>query len=369
MGQENCQGGMQIMFVTILSFIFVLGVLILVHEFGHFITAKKIGIRVEEFALGFGPKLISKRKGETVYSIRAVPLGGFCSMTGEFPPDDDSSEEEIKLYEETKKNGRTFDQQLPWERFLVSIMGPVMNFVLAFIIFIIIFLGYGLPVSQSNTTEIGQITPQMPAAEAGLQPGDEIVSVNGQKTETWQEMSSLLSKSEDEEVTLEVKRNNDIISLSLTPEYNQQLGKAVIGISAKIIRENVGPIRAITQGFNQTIYSTRLIVMGVVDMIKARSAEGLGGPVMIANVVGQAAKTGFENLLNWMAVISINLGIINLLPLPALDGGRLIFIIVEKIRGKALPPEKEGLIHMIGFALLMLLMVFIIYRDIANIFF
>ena len=357
------------MFVTIISFIFVLGVLILVHEFGHFITAKKIGIRVEEFAIGFGPQLISKRKGETVYSIRAVPLGGFCSMTGEFPPDDDAPEEEIKIYEETKRNGRTFDQQLPWQRFLVSIMGPVLNFVLAFILFIVIFLGYGLPVSQSNTTEIGQITPQMPAAEAGLRPGDKIVSVNGQKTETWQEMSNLLAESGDQEVVLEVKRENEIFKVSLSPEYNQQLDKAVIGISGKIIRENVGPIKAVVQGFNQTVYSTKLIIVGVVDMIKARSAEGLGGPVMIANVVGQAAKTGFENLLNWMAVISINLGIINLLPLPALDGGRLIFIIVEKIRGKALPAEKEGLIHMIGFALLMLLMVFIIYRDIVNIFF
>ncbi|MGM0437458.1 MAG: RIP metalloprotease RseP [Bacillota bacterium] len=357
------------MFVTIISFIFVLGVLILVHEFGHFITAKKIGIRVEEFALGFGPKLISRKKGETVYSIRAVPLGGFCSMTGEFPPDEDDPEDEIRLYEEAKKNGRTFDQQLPWERFMVSIMGPVMNFLLAIVLFVIIFLGYGLPVSQSNTTEIGQITPQMPAAEAGLQPGDEIVAVNGEKTENWQEMSKLLGQSEGQDVNLEVKRDNEIFEVNLKTEYNQQLDKAVIGISAKVIREKVGPITAIVQGVNQTIYSTRLIIVGVVDMIKARSAEGLGGPVMIANVVGQAAKSGFENLLNWMAVISINLGIINLLPLPALDGGRLIFIIIEKIRGKALPPEKEGLIHMIGFALLMLLMVFIIYRDIANIFF
>ena len=357
------------MFVTIISFIFVLGVLILVHEFGHFITAKKIGIRVEEFALGFGPKLISKKKGETVYSIRAVPLGGFCSMTGEFPPDDDASEEEIEFYEKTKENGRTFDQQLPWQRFLVSIMGPVMNFVLAIVIFVIIFLGYGIPVNQANTTEIGQITPQMPAAEAGLQPGDKIVSVNGQDTETWQEMSTLLSQAEDENVNLEVKRGNEIFEVNLQPEYNRQLDKAVIGISAKVIRERVGPVTAVIQGFNQTIYSMKLIVVGVVDMIKARSAEGLGGPVMIANVVGQAARSGFENLLNWMAVISINLGIINLLPLPALDGGRLIFIIIEKIRGKALPPEKEGMVHMIGFALLMILMVFIIYRDIANIFF
>ncbi len=357
------------MFTTIISFIFVLGVLVFFHEFGHFITAKKSGIRVEEFALGFGPKLLSRKKGETVYSIRVIPLGGFCNMTGEFPPDEDASEEEIKIYEETKNMGRTFNQKSALKRFAVIFMGPLMNFLLAALIFVIIFLGYGLPVSQSNTTEIGQITPQMPAAEAGLEPGDEIIAVNGEKTETWQEMSQLLSKSSDENVELEVKRNEKIFSVSLRPEYNEQLDKAVIGISARVIRKKVGPFTAIKQGVVQTVYATEMIIAGVVDMIRARSAEGLGGPVMIANVVGQAARSGFENLLNWMAVISINLGIINLLPFPALDGGRLIFILVEKVRGKPIAPEKEGFVHMIGFALLMILMVFIIYRDIVSVFF
>ncbi len=357
------------MFLTIISFLFVLAILILVHEFGHFITAKMVGIRVEEFALGFGPKLYSKQKGETLYSIRAVPLGGFCGMTGEFPPDDDASEEEIKIYEETKKMGRTFDQKKPWERFAVSIMGPVMNFILAILVFSLIFFAYGLPVSQSDTTEIGQITPQMPAAEAGIEAGDEIIEVNGQRTETWEEMSNILSNSEGENVSLQVKRGDEIFSVSLEPEYNEQLDKAVIGISAKVIREDSGFFKSIYSGVAQTVYTTRMTITGVIDMIRARSAEGLGGPVMIASVIGQAARTGFEDLLNWMALISINLGIINLFPFPALDGGRIIFILFEMFTGKSLSAEKEGLVHMIGFALLMILMVFIIYRDVVNVFF
>lgn len=354
------------MITTIVSFIVVLGVLVFAHEFGHFITAKKSDIRVEEFALGFGPRLFSREKGETVYSIRAIPLGGFCNMTGEFPPDEDATEEERKIYEETKENGRTFNQKSIWKRFLVVFMGPFMNFLLAALIFVIIFTAFGIPIDSSQTTVIGELIPEKPASEAGLKPGDKVVSVNGTEVENWNEMSKLIGEAVDKEIALQVERNGEEYAFTVTPEYSEQSEKGVIGIFPQMIRERVGIFKAIKYGIMQTWHAITAIIMGFVQMISRRSAAEVGGPIMIANIVGQAAQVGMANLLNWMAVISINLGIINLLPFPALDGGRIVFVLVEAIRGKPVPPEKEGFVHFVGFILLMILMVFIIYKDIVR---
>ena len=354
------------MITTIVSFIIVLGILIFAHEFGHFISAKKSDIRVEEFALGFGPKLLSRQKGETVYSIRAIPLGGFCNMTGEFPPDDDASEEEKRVYQETKENGRTFNQKSLWKRFLVLFMGPFMNFFLAALVFVLIFTAFGIPVDSSQTTVIGELIPEKPAAEAGLKPGDKVISVNGKNVENWNEMSRIIGKSTDEEINLLVQRGEKQLQFSITPEYNEQSKKGVIGIFPEMIRKRVGIFKAVKYGILQTWHAITAIIMGFVQMITRRSAAEIGGPIMIANIVGQAAQVGMANLLNWLAIISINLGIINLLPFPALDGGRIVFVLVEALRGKPVPPEKEGFVHFVGFVLLMILMVFIIYKDIVR---
>ncbi|MGM0444980.1 MAG: RIP metalloprotease RseP [Bacillota bacterium] len=357
------------MILTILSFIVVLGILIFIHEFGHYITAKLSDIRVEEFALGFGPKLISKQWGETVYSIRAIPLGGFCNMTGEFVPDEDDDEESLRIYNEAKDNGRCFHQKPMWKRFAVIFMGPLMNFFLAVVIFFLIFSFAGLPIDTSNQPVIGELDPSRPAAEAGLKPGDEIVSINNTEVNTWQEMTGLIHNSENESLEITINRDGEALNFNITPVFNEEMAVNIIGIYPEVVRENIGFFESIRRSFAQTWQIIYLTINGFIQMISNRSMEGLGGPVMIASIIGQAARNGIINVMNWTAIISVNLGIINLLPLPALDGGRLLFIGIELLRGKPVDPKKEGFVHLVGFVLLMILMLFIIYNDIAKNFF
>ena len=351
------------MFLTIISFIFV-------HEFGHFISAKKFDIRVEEFSLGFGPKLISHKKGETLYSLRLFPLGGFCNLTGENIPDDslDSmNKEKRNIYEQTLKNGRCFHQKSPLKKFLVIFMGPLMNFLLALFIFILFFSLIGVP-APNESSIIGEVISETPAQEAGLQAGDEIKKINSISVDNWEDMTEIIRNNHGEKIIIEYERNNTIHSTELVPVYDEDVGGGIIGIRASLIRERVGPITAIKSAvveFGLVIYYT---VAGFATIISERTAEGVGGPVMIASMTGEAARVGFYYLLHFIAVISINIGFINLLPIPALDGGRLLFISVEMIRGKPVAPEKEGFIHFIGFIILLFLIILIIYQDIIEIF-
>ncbi|MFW5976704.1 MAG: RIP metalloprotease RseP [Bacillota bacterium] len=355
------------MLTTVVSFIFVLGVLIFFHEFGHYIMAKRAGIRVIEFALGWGPKLISHKKGETTYSIRAIPIGGFCNMAGEFLPgdEDELDEKERKVYLDAREKGECFHQKSILDRFLVIFMGPFMNFLLAVLIFILVFSIFGVPTESSNTTIIGDVTPGQPAREAGIRPGDEIVAVNDQEVENWEEMSSIIHNSEDE-LIISYRRDGNINEVTVNPEYNEEVDSYIIGIYPDVIRERAGILEAIKLGFMQTGQIIFATIAGFVQMISMRSAEGVGGPIMIASIVGEAAQLGINRLLNWTAIISINLGIINLVPIPALDGGRILFLFFELIRGKPVDPEKESFVHFIGFVLLMILMVFVVYKDIVR---
>jgi regulator of sigma E protease len=354
------------MLTTIISFIIVLGILVFIHEFGHFISAKKSGIRVEEFALGYGPKLFSHKKGETMYSIRALPLGGFCKMTGEFPDDGDLSDEEKEIYLDAKRKNQLFYQKSVWKRFLVIFMGPFMNFMLAAFLFILIFSVYGLPVNSSQSTILGDIIPGQAAAESGLKPGDKIIAVDGQRVDNWNNLANIIHNSNGKELLIEFQRDANIRELRITPKYNEEDGY-VIGIYPQVIREKIGIFSSIKWGLLQTWHVFRLTILGFVQIISRRSSAEIGGPIIIASMVGQALEIGFSNLLNLMAIISINLGIINLLPFPALDGGRLLFIIIEIVRGRPVDPQKEGFVHLIGFALLMVLMAFFVYKDIARI--
>ncbi|MFW5998162.1 MAG: RIP metalloprotease RseP [Halanaerobiaceae bacterium] len=358
------------MLTTIISFIIVLGVLIFFHEFGHYIMAKKAGIKVEEFALGWGPKLISHKKGETLYSIRIIPIGGFCNMAGEFLPgkEEELEEEEREKYLKAKKEGKCFHQKSIWQRFLVIFMGPFMNFLLAAFIFIIIFSVFGLPIDSSQTTVIGDVTPGQPAREAGLKPGDEILAINDQEVDNWQEMAGIIHNSE-EQIKVRYQRNDVINETEVKLKYNEEIDANIIGIYPEVIREKIGFLRSIKLGFIQTGRIIYLTIAGFIQMISMRSAEGIGGPIMIASIVGEAAQLGINRLLNWTAVISINLGIINLVPIPALDGGRILFLFIELLRGKPIDPEKESFVHFLGFVLLIILMVFVVYKDIVRSFF
>lgn len=357
------------MVLTIVSFIVVLGVLVFIHEFGHYITAKKSDIMVSEFALGFGPKLISKQVGETLYSIRAIPLGGFCNMVGEFPADESMPEAERKTYDEAKEKGRLFNQKSAFKRMAVILMGPIMNFLLAIVIFISAFAIFGVPTSTNEAAILGEVIPEQPAAEAGLRANDKILAVNDQEINNWNEMSELIRKNSDQEISIRYQRDNQIKEISLSPVYSEESDRGVIGIYPQLIREDVSFFKAFNLGLKQSYQVFKMTILGFAQMFRESSAEDIGGPIMIASIIGQAARVGILNVLNWMAIISINLGIINLLPFPALDGGRILFIFIELVRGKAVDPRKESYVHMLGFAILMLLMVFIIYNDVMRTFF
>jgi len=357
------------MVLTIVSFIIVLGVLVFIHEFGHYITAKKSDIMVSEFALGFGPKLLSKKVGETVYSIRAIPLGGFCNMVGEFPADESMTEKEKEVYDRAKEKGRLFTQKSTFKRLAVILMGPIMNFLLAALIFILAFAVFGVPTSTTEDAVLGEVIPQQPAAEAGLRTNDRILAINGQQINSWEEMSQLIRENADQQITIRYQRDQEINTISLTPVLSEEGDRGVIGIYPQLLREGVSIFKAFSLGLEQTYRVFTMTIMGFVQMFRESSAEDIGGPIMIASIIGQAARVGILNVLNWTAIISINLGIINLLPFPALDGGRISFIIIEMIRGKAIDPRKESYVHMIGFAILMLLMLFIIYNDLMRTFF
>ncbi len=357
------------MVLTIISFIIVLGVLVFIHEFGHYITAKKSGIMVSEFALGFGPKLIYKKVGETLYSIRAIPLGGFCNMVGEFPADDSMPEKERKIYDKAKEDGRLFTQKSALKRLAVILMGPIMNFLLALLIFIFAFAVFGVPTSTTEEAVLGEVIPEQPAAEAGLRANDRILAINNQDINNWQQMAEIIRENKNNEITIRYQRDDQVNELNITPIPNEDNEAGVIGIYPKLIRESVSITRSISLGIQQTFQVFRMTLVGFAQMFREGSTDDIGGPIMIASIIGQAARVGILNVLNWTAIISINLGIINLFPFPALDGGRLFFIIVELVRGKPVDPRKESYIHMIGFAILILLMVFIIYNDVMRSFF
>jgi regulator of sigma E protease len=357
------------MVLTIVSFIIVLGVLVFIHEFGHYITAKKSDIMVSEFALGFGPKLISKKVGETVYSIRSIPLGGFCNMVGEFPADDSMPKEEIEVYDQAKDNGRLFTQKSAFKRLAVILMGPIMNFLLAALIFIFAFAIFGVPTSTTEKAFLGEVIPQQPAAEAGLRANDQILAINGQEIESWEEMSQLIRNNNDQQIAIRYQRDGNTNTINITPVLSEDGERGVIGVYPQLVRESVSIGKSISLGLSQTYQVFKMTILGFVQMFRESSTEDIGGPIMIASIIGQAARVGILNVLNWTAIISVNLGIINLLPFPALDGGRILFIVIEMIRGKAVDPRKESFVHMIGFAILMLLMLFIIYNDLMRTFF
>ena len=365
MGKRDCpKRGGSILLTTVVSFIVVLGVLVFFHEFGHFMVAKWAGVRVEEFAIGMGPKVVGTKHGETLYSIRAFPLGGFCKLTGEMPLDDEADEEEKEIYREAKANNNCFWQKSVWKRIAVVVMGPIMNFLLAALLFALIFSLYGQPVDTQDGAVIGRVLPQQPAYEAGVEEGDKVLAVNGEDVESWQDLATEINKHPNEEITLQIERENEVLNLAVTPKLDKKSQRGLIGITPIIEREKVGFFRGIWLGIQQTVMYIYAIAAGLWQMVTGQMAAQVSGPVAIAKMVGRASKTGLLRVLELAALISVNLGFMNLLPIPALDGGRLIFLGVEAVRGKAVDPETEGQAHMVGFILLILLILVITFKDI-----
>lgn len=353
---------------SILSFILVLGLLILVHELGHFITAKLFGIKVLKFSLGFGPRVFSRQYGETEYLLSALPLGGYVKMLGE-QPDEAVDADQAQ---------RSFSVRPVWQRFLVVLAGPLSNLIAALAIFAVVTLIVGIP-HPLPTTEIGQITPGSPAEKAGIKTGDVILAIGGKPITTWQEVSETIKGGNGQTLALTIRRGQDRIELSGTParsEVKNLFGEVVdtrymLGIAQKesLRYEPATLPSACRSALEQTWFYIELTVLSLWKIVqRVVPASQIGGPIMIAQMAGQQLANGWADLFSFMAVLSINLGIINLFPVPILDGGHLFFFSIEAIRKKPLTLQAQAHLQRVGIILLATLMLFAFYNDIVRLF-
>ncbi|WP_040286832.1 RIP metalloprotease RseP [Sporosarcina koreensis] len=417
---------------TVISFIIIFGSLVFFHEFGHFLFAKRAGIMVREFAIGMGPKILGIQKGETLYTIRLLPLGGYVRMAGEdfdtvellpgyrvglilndqdevtkiylnsnvsnpeilfleteaadlkdelFIKGYDEDENLVRfsvsrnavIYEKGEKTliapkDRQFDSKPLMGRFLTILAGPVFNFILAFFVFLALGLLNGVPTNEPIITEVQKDSP---AAAAGLQAGDYVKEADGRAVTDWNGFTEEIQNSPEKEMTIEVERNGALKTLTVTPEEVEDAGQSFgqIGVYyTSPVEKN--PLKAVVYGAQQTWYWIAKIFELLGMLVTGQfTLDALSGPVGIYKATEEVAQYGIFNLMNWAAVLSINLGIMNLLPLPALDGGRLLFFLFEAIRGKPIDRQKEGMVHFVGIMLLMLLMLVVTWNDIQKFFF
>ncbi|MFZ5352041.1 MAG: RIP metalloprotease RseP [Bacillota bacterium] len=336
-------GGVVSVLLKILTVILVFSIIVIIHEFGHFIFAKLSGIKVEEFAVGMGPKLLSKKKGETVFSIRALPLGGFCKMLGE---------------DESNNDPRAFNNKPVYKRISVIAFGPIMNLLLT-----ILLLSFVVTAIQIPT--IIDVSDGGPADGAGFEIGDKIVAIEGKDIEEATDVNNIISNSAGKNISITVERAGEELELNVTPVYNEEYKRALIGISMQstLIVEGY----SLSAGIKNTGIALREMYRFLGGLfIGTSSANDVVGPAGIVDLIGKSAKLGWIYLANLTAVISLNLFVINLLPLPALDGGRLVFLILEGVRRKPVDPDKEGLVHFVGFVLLMVLSAFILFKDLIR---
>lgn len=337
--------------LTILAAIFVFGVLVTVHEFGHFITAKMTGMRVDEFAIGFGPKIYQQKDGETLYSLRAIPLGGYNKIAG-MDPDD-------------PVEPNAFNSKPIPARMLVILAGALMNFILPIILFSGIFMVEGR-LQLVNEPVLGTVVDEMAAARAGLKAGDRIVTIDGKNIETWTDVVLNLRKAGTEEVTLTAERNGVLQTYKMTPMFDKDAGRPLIGVSPKFSKESLGFFGSIKEGFIYTKNIGLSMVSGLYRIVSGNAPADVAGPIGVAQMAGQVAEKGLLPLMNFVAFLSINLGVINLLPLPALDGGHFVLLLLEALRGKPLGGKAMTNIQMVGVALILALTVFSTFKDITR---
>ncbi|KYG35026.1 RIP metalloprotease RseP [Alkalihalobacillus trypoxylicola] len=415
---------------TLLSFIVVFGLLVFIHEWGHLVFAKRAGILCREFAIGFGPKIFSFERNETIYTIRLLPLGGYVRMAGEDPEtiqikpgydiglvlnNEDKVEKiiinnkskhpearvvqveqidlehalEIVAYDEhDEKVTYSVDEKAkliqdeiatqiaPWhrqfgsktvgQRSLAIFAGPLMNFVLAFVLFTLFALFQGLPVDEAR---IGQITDEGVAKEAGLMEGDVVLSIDSSPVDSWIDMTAVIQQNPNEPIDFEINRNGEALVIEVTPAERENPQGEAEGFIGIMQPSEFSLFGSIVFGAQETWFFTTMI-FDVLSLILTGdfSIDYVAGPVGIYNYTGEAAALGIFVLMRWAAALSVNLGIINLLPIPAMDGGRLVFLGLEAVRGKPIDPQKEGMVHFVGFALLFLLVIVVTWNDINRLF-
>lgn len=336
------------MIIKVIVALLVFMVVVVVHEFGHFIFAKRAKIKVNEFSVGMGPKLFGKQRGETLYSIRALPLGGFCAMEGE---DEEDGEEELDFSKRGHFNGATIGG-----RILTIFAGPLFNFILAFVI---LFALFGIRGHQTTTIE--SIKENSIAQKYGIQVRDKIVNIGENKIDSWKDIQTSLSKLEKQETIIKVIRNGQEKEIEVKFENSKE---KVLGITSKLERNLLVSVK---ESLNTFFYFIGSMFDILRQLFTGKVGVGqLSGPIGVVGAISSAASNGLYSLLYITAFLSVNLGFINLLPIPALDGGRLIFLFIELIIGRPVSRSKEGLIHTIGFIFLMGLILFVSFKDVIR---
>lgn len=328
-------------------------IMIFPHELGHFIAARRVGVKVNEFAFGMGPAIWKKQGTETLYSIRLFPVGGFCAMEGE---DEDSNEP------------RAFGNKKPWQKIVVLAAGSFMNIICAIVIMSLV-----IGIMGFTTTVVGQVTEDLPAKAAGILEGDKLLKIDDTEIEQWTDVSKALQASGGEEVVVTLERDKQVETVSVVPQLTEGVDAQgnpaqgyVLGVTCKISHN---PFMAVVDGAQSTWNMTKMMFSALGQLFTGEAGvDELSGPVGMINMVSQTTEYGFWYYGFLTALICVNLAIINLLPLPALDGGRIIFVIYTMITGKTVSEKVEGAIHMVGMVLLLALMVFVTMNDITRIF-
>jgi|UniRef100_A0A7C3QVF2 regulator of sigma E protease len=349
---------------AVLSFILVIGVLIVVHEAGHFLVARKFGVKIEKFSIGFGPKIFSRTVGETEYRLAWIPLGGYVKMLGENDP------EKVKPEEQD----RSFSALPVSRRMAIAAAGPVANFILAFFLFTAVFW-IGIPVLEPV---VGQVLPHSPAQTAGLQPGDRILTVDGKPLSSWNDLRRKIEGRAGQPLHMIVRRGDVALSLAIVPQsqigpniYGEKVPQGKIGVAPRgdVLQMRYGLFDGLGKGFMKTVNVTRITIVSLYKILTgAISSKNLGGPILIAQMSAKAAKSGVINLMIFMGFISVTLGVMNLLPVPVLDGGHMLFLTAEGILRRPLSIRVRELSMQVGFVILLTIMVFAFYNDLMRLF-
>lgn len=351
---------------SFVAFIIALGILVFFHEFGHFLMARLCGVGVEIFSLGFGPRIVGRKRGRTDYRISAIPLGGFVKMVGE-EPDAEVAPEDL---------AESFTHKPVWKRFLIVLAGPVFNLLLAVLIFFVMFWNTGTYVIQPI---VGQVQPNSPAERAGLAKDDRITAIDGMTVDTWDRMAELISGSGGRALRLTVRRGDQTLELPVTPEsiteknlFGETITRHIIGVKpgGEKLHHPLGPVDAFGESLRQTVQLSWMTLAGIGKMIRGTIPvrDNLGGPIAIAQMAGQVARQGLAEYAFYIALLSISLGVLNLLPIPVLDGGHLFFFTIEVIIRRPLDTRLREKATQAGFFILLLLILFTFYNDIARIF-